>query len=185
VPLAAAELQRGRIVFALFPFSCNFPRTVEHGGERLEVATIEDYARLRRGRPTGVATEVRLRPVLLLHDGTRGDHGDIACLRVNTVKPSHRRSDATWRRIESHEHPLFFHLPKGRPYGLEAESVISLSSVGTVNKSAVLGPRHLGRLNAHEMQIVSERLAATLSLDLSPRVAERAREALRRAGAGE
>jgi len=63
-----------------------------------------------------------------------------------------------------------------RRYGLAEDSVIALSSVGTVHKSAILGPRHVGELTRHEMQVISERLARILSLDLSPAIAARARE---------
>lgn len=182
MPLDAGELRRGRIVYAIYPFACDFPREANHEGSWVTVNTIEQYAALRKGRPTELKTEVRLRPVLLLHDGTRGEHEDVVCLRVNTLKPSHMKG-TTWKRIAAHEHPLFFHLPAGQgPYNLPAESVIALASLGTVNKSAILGPRHIGELNTHEMQVVSERLRLVLSLDLAPQIAEKARELLRRAG---
>ncbi len=58
--------------------------------------------------------------------------------------------------------------------------MIAISSVGTIHKSAVL--RHVGELGRHEMQIVNERLARALSLDLSAHIAAQARELFRRAG---
>jgi len=173
VPLPVAELRRGRIALALFPFAAQFPLQFADGGG---IDTVEEYAALRRGRPTPVAVDARLRPVLLLHDRTRGEHGDIVCLRISSVKES-VRANAAFSRIERHEHPFFFHLPSMlRRYGLAEDSVIALSSVGTVHKSAILGPRHVGELTRHEMQVISERLARILSLDLSPAIAARARE---------
>jgi mRNA-degrading endonuclease toxin of MazEF toxin-antitoxin module len=74
---------------------------------------------------------------------------------------------------------LFFHLPAGR-YGLPEESIIALSSVSSVHKSAVW--RVVGSVTLHEMQIVNERLRTVLSLDLAPLIATRARELLKRAG---
>lgn len=182
MPLDAGELRRGRIVYAIYPFACDFPRGVRHEGSWVTVDTIEEYAALRRGRPTELKTEVRLRPILLLHDGTRGEHDDVVCLRVNTVKPGHMKDTATWRRIRAHEHPFFFHLPAGHGSRLPAESVIALASLGTVNKSAILGPRHIGELSVREMQVISERLRLMLSLDLAPQIARQALDLLRRAG---
>ena len=179
MPLPVAELRRGRICYAIYPFAAQFPLALADG-EVLHA--VEDYARRRHGSPTPLKTEVRLRPVLLLHDGTRGEQGDVACLRVNTIKDRHRESPS-WKRIERHEHPFFFHLSAGETrYGLRRESVVALPSVGTVHKSAILGPGHVGELNASEMQIVSQRLVRVLSLDLGHMIAERARELLRRAG---
>lgn len=179
MPLTAAELQRGRVCYAIYPFAAQFPLTQGDGGV---LQTIEDYARRQRGSATALETEVRLRPVLLLHDGTRGAHEDVACLRVNAVKPQHRQS-SSWARIERGEHPFFFHLPAGESrYGLPRESLVALTSVGTIHKSAILGPRHIGALDVHEMQIISQRLVRVLSLDLAPHIAEKARELLRRAG---
>jgi mRNA-degrading endonuclease toxin of MazEF toxin-antitoxin module len=177
VPLAVSELRRGRVVLALFPFAAQFPVRLARGGE---VRTIEEYAAEQRGRPTSVATDARLRPVLLLHDRTRGEHGDVVCLRISSVKDS-VRANTSFRRIERNEHPFFFHLPSAlRRYGLSDDSVIALSSIGTVHKSAILGPRHVGELTRGEMQVVSERLVRILSLDLGPLIAVQARELVRR-----
>lgn len=182
MPLDPAQLRRGRIVWAVYPFAAEFPAVVLHDEEEVPVETVDEYAKAHKGKPTRLLTEVRLRPVLLLHDGTRGDHDDVACLRINTVKPKHRAHKATWKRIAEHEHPFFFHMPKGGAHGLREESVISLTSVGTVHKSAIANLRPTGGLNEHEMQIISERLVRVLSLDLSHHIAERSRELLRRAG---
>jgi mRNA-degrading endonuclease toxin of MazEF toxin-antitoxin module len=183
VPAAPVELRRGRIFYGLFPFASRFPLTFGEGDAWVEAPDIETYARARRGEPTRIVAEARLRPILLLHDGTRGEHEDVVCLRINAVKRRHRRDRATWDRIERNEHLLFFHLP-ARPerYGLPAESIIALASIGTVHKSAILGPRHVGELTARELQVVSERLWRLLSLDLAPQIAASARELLRRAG---
>ena len=183
MPAAPAELRRGRIFYGLFPFASTFPVTFGEGDTWVEAPDIETFARAHRGEPTRIVTEARLRPILLLHDGMRGEHADVVCLRINTVKPRHRRDQATWERIERNEHLLFLHLP-ARPerYGLPSQSVIALASIGTVHKSAILGPRHVGELTAHELQIVSVRLWRLLSLDLAPQIAAKAKELLRRAG---
>jgi mRNA-degrading endonuclease toxin of MazEF toxin-antitoxin module len=179
MPTPIGELRRGRIVYALFPFATDFPVELADGRTH---RTVEQFAAAHRGRPVKLVVEARLGPVLLLHDGTRGEHGDVVCLRVNTVKPALKASAHTWQRIANHEHPFFFHLPEtiGR-YGLPSESVIAIGSIGTVSKSALLGPP-IGGLTQAEMQKVSERLARGLQLDLAPLISARARELLRRAG---
>lgn len=183
MPAVPADLRRGRIFYALFPFAAELPLTSEdEGGQKLVFPTIEAYARARKGLATRVLTDVRLRPVLLLHDGTRGEHEDVVCLRINTVKPRHRRSAAAWEQIEEQRHLFFYYLPAAqRRYGLPEDSLIALSSIGSVHKSAILG-LPVGELTHREMQIVSERLSRILSLDLASLIAEKASELLRRAG---
>jgi len=179
VPTPPGELRRGRIVYALFPFASDFPLELADGGTH---QTVEEFARAHRGSPAKLVVEARLRPVLLLHDGTRGEHGDVACLRVNSVKPSLKRSERMWERILDQRHPFFFHVPAGR-YGLSSESVIAIGAIGTVNKSALVG-RPVGALTQNEMQEVNERLARVLQLELAPLISARAVELLRRAGIG-
>jgi mRNA-degrading endonuclease toxin of MazEF toxin-antitoxin module len=179
MPANPDDLRRGRIVFGLFPFVARF-RAAIAGGEAFE--NVEALARANRGEPVQLVVEARLRPVLLVHDGTRGDHADVACLRINTVKERHRRDAATWQRIVAGEHPFFVHLPAAvERYGLRADSLIAVAAVGTVHKSALLGPP-VGGLSADEMRVVGERLARALQLDLAPLVARRAQELLRAAG---
>jgi mRNA-degrading endonuclease toxin of MazEF toxin-antitoxin module len=179
VPADPADLRRGRIAYAFFPFASRFPTKVAVGAP---VRDVEEFAAAHGGRPVEVVAEGRLRPVLLLHDGTRGEHHDVACLRINTVKHANRVDPAVWERIVSGEHPFFVHLPAEVPrYGLRAESLIAVAAIGTVHKSAILGPP-VGGLSAEEMRGVGERLARALQLDLAPLVARRAQELLRAAG---
>ena len=182
MPADPTELRRGTICLAVFPFSPAFPLTLA-GGQR--VASIEEWARAFKGRPAKLLSEARLRPVLLLHDRTRPEHGDVTCLRVNTVKPALRTDSRAWEKIERHEHPFFFHLPAAvERYRLREDSVIALGSLGSVHRTAILGPTG-GRLSNQEMQVVSERLARLIELDLAPRISAAARELLRRAGYAE
>lgn len=179
MPADPRELRRGRICLAVFPFAPSFPATLADGAI---VDSVDDWAGRFGGRTASVVAEARLRPVLLLHDRTRPEHGDVLCLRINTVKPSLRASADTWRRVEAQEHPFFFHLPASvARYRLRADSVIAIGSLGAVHRSAVLAPTG-GELDAAEMQAVSERLARVIELDLAPRIAALAHELLRRGG---
>jgi len=179
VPLRTEELRRGRIVLALFPFAASFPARLAGGRA---VSSIEEYVALRGGTATSLLAEARLRPVLLLHDQTRGPYDDVVCVRINSVKTAMRAS-GSWAQITQHEHPFFFHLPleHGR-YGLGEESVIALPAIGAIHRSAIAGRRAIGALSTHEMRVVSERLVRLLSLDIAPLIAARTRELIRRAG---
>ncbi|MCC6223253.1 MAG: hypothetical protein IT201_07135 [Thermoleophilia bacterium] len=179
MPVHPRQLRRGRICLAVFPFSPRFPVELAAGGR---VRTVEEWARAHRGRPARVVTEARLRPVLLLHDRTRPEHDDVICLRINTVKPALRRDEATWRSIAAGEHRSFVFLPAAvERYRLREDSLIAVSSIGSIGRSAILGPTG-GELDPEEMQGVSERLSLLIELDLAPRVATLARELLARAG---
>jgi hypothetical protein len=153
-------------------------RYLDETGVASTARNVDEYASARKGNTTVVQAQVKLRPLLLLHDGTRGDNDDVVGLRINSAKPKHRQSPS-WARIAAHEHPFFFHLPEGR-YGLPGESIMAINSVTSVHKTAIW--RVVGALNRHEMQIVNERLRTILSLDLSPLIAGKARELLERAG---
>jgi hypothetical protein len=179
VPADPRELRRGRICLAVFPFAPSFPLHLPDG---TTLAGVEDWAQRFRGRPAEVVAEARLRPVLVLHDRTRPEHGDVLCLRINSVKPELRSDTQAWLRIERGEHPFFVLLPKSVPrYRLVADSLIAVGSLGAVHRSAILAPTG-GELSPAEMQALSERLARLIELDLAPRIAALARELLRRGG---
>jgi hypothetical protein len=179
VPIDPRELRRGRICVAVFPFAPSFPLRLREG---TELTSVDEWATTLKGGSAELVTQARLRPILLLHDRTRAGHGDVVCLRINTVKPGLRRDGAAWTRIERNEHPFFFHLPQSvARYRLRADSVIALSSLGNVHRSAILNATG-GELTRREMQVVSERLARMIELDLTSRIATLAHELLRRGG---
>lgn len=181
MPADASRLRRGAIAWGVFPFAAQFPmRWLDDDGRPQTADSVEDYVAGRAGRATTVLSDVKLRPVLLLHDGTVERKEDVVVLRINSVRARHREP-ASWSRIEAQEHPLFFHLPKTiSRYRLPEESIISLTAISTVNKNALLNVR--GGLDGREMRKIDERLIRVLSLELAPYIADRARELLRRAG---
>ena len=180
MPADIGDLRRGAVAWGVFPFAAQFPMPcLDEDRNVTTAATIEDYVATRRGASTVVHAQVKLRPLLLLHDGTRGDNQDVVGLRINSVKAHHKNSPS-WPRIEAHEHPLFFHLPSDRGYGLPQESIIALNSVTSVHKSAIW--KVIGSVNSHEMQIINQRLVRVFGLDLAPMIAQKAHELLRRAG---
>jgi mRNA-degrading endonuclease toxin of MazEF toxin-antitoxin module len=180
LPADVGDLRRGAVAWGVFPFAAQFPmQHLDADRDVTTAATIEEYVAARRGAPTAVQSRVKLRPLLLLHDGTRGDNEDVVGLRINSVK-AHHKTSRSWARIEAHRHPLFFHLPSGRGYGLPQESIIALNSVTSVHKSAIW--KVIGSVNSHEMQIINQRLIRVFGLDLAPLIAQKAHELLRRAG---
>jgi hypothetical protein len=183
MPTPVAELRRGRIVWALFPFAPAFPLDVlpDEGHRTRRIDTVDAFARERRGQPARIVAQARLRPVLLLHDGTRGEHEDVVCLRVNSVRDRHRRLRETWPRIEDGTHPIFHLLRAGSgSHGLPVDALVALTSIGTVHKSAIVG-RPVGQLDASELRSLSERLVRALGLDLTGLIASRARELVAKA----
>jgi hypothetical protein len=179
MPVHPRDLRRGRICLAVFPFAPSFPLQLRDGST---VASVDDWARAFRGRPAKLVAEARLRPVLLLHDRTRPEHGDVLCLRIGSVKPRLKRDTQAWRRIELGAHPFFMLLPSSVPrYRLIEDSLIAVGSLGAVHRSAILAPTG-GELNPREMQSVAEKLARLIELDLAPRIAALAETLLRRGG---
>ena len=182
MPTPVAELRRGRVIWALFPFAPAFPveALVEDAPGTTRIDTVDAFARARRGQPTRVVSETRLRPVLLLHDGTRGEHEDVVCLRINSVRDRHRLLRDTWPRIEDGSHPIFHLLRAGEwRHGLPVDSLVALTSIGTVHKSALVG-QPVGELDATELRGLHERLVRALGLDITGLIAGRARELVAR-----
>ncbi len=175
-----SQLRRGAIAIGVFPFAAQFPMTYfDDGGVRRPARSVEEYVRARRGKATAVEVRVKLRPLLLLHDGTRGENDDVLGLRINSVKP-HHRTRSSWARIDTQEHPFFFHLAKSSSYGLPEESIISMTALTAAHKSAIYGVR--GALGNDDMQAINERLRRVLSIDLSRQIATASHDLLRRAG---
>ncbi len=166
MPADTSELRRGAIAWGVFPFAAQFPmRWLDDDGSPQTLETVDDYVARRRGRPTSVVSEVKIRPVLLLHDGATEQNEDIVVLRVNSVRQRHRES-ASWPRIEAHEHSFFLHLPKSiARYRLPEESIVSLTALSTVNKNALIKVR--GSLNREEMRKIDERLIRARSQSCS------------------
>jgi hypothetical protein len=180
LPADVSLLRRGAIAIGVFPFAAQFPMTyIDNVGAPRPARSVEEYVRARRGKATAVEVRVKLRPLLLLHDGTRGENDDVLGLRINSVK-AHHKTRSSWPRIDAQEHPFFFHLPKSSSYGLPEESIISMTALTAAHKSAIYGVR--GALGNEDMQAISERLQRVLSLDLSRQIAAASKDLLRRAG---
>ena len=178
---SAAELRRGAIAFGVFPFAAEFPMTcLGADGTQDQVVNADDFAAGRSpGGYSSVVAKVKLRPMLLLHDGIRGSRDDLLGVRIGSVRAATRKS-GSWARVESGDHPFLFRLPVAERYGLPVESLVDLTSVTAVNKCAVW--KIVGGLNSAEMRRISDCLARALSLDLGARVRADATELLRRSG---
>jgi hypothetical protein len=172
VSVLLAELQRGAICLALYPFTPAFPlevviRAAEESGDlgaRLErYDTIESLAQINRGE---VVVDVKLRPVLVLQSGASNRRDDIQVARINSITDSHRADRQNWvLKLENDIHPLMMMVGHAEEHGLRALSYVNLLSTQSISKQAIL--KRLGILNEAEMRGVSERLIRSLEIDVS------------------
>lgn len=83
-------LRRGAISIGVFPFAAQFPMTYIYDvGAPRPASSVDEYVRARRGKATAVEVRVKLRPLFLLHDGTRGVNDDVlglACPRSRSSR---------------------------------------------------------------------------------------------------
>ena len=171
-----ADLQRGAICVALYPFTPEIPldlvlREAEAGdGLNAKIEsydTIEAVARISRKE---LVVEFKMRPVLLLQEGTSEQRPDILAARINSITDEHRKKRENWvRKLENNIHPVMVRVGHEEHHGLKAESYVNLLSVQPINKSAILG--RLGALTEGEMVDISERLILSLEIDVSAYVA--------------
>ena len=168
-----ADLQRGAICLALYPFTPAVPLelVLREAGDltaRLEsYESIEAVARIKRRE---LVLEFKIRPVMLLQTGTSEQRPDVLVARINSITEQHRQQRRNWvLKLESGIHPLMLRVGHEEHHGLKAASYVNLLSVQPVNKAAIL--KRLGYLSDNEMVDVSERLIRALEIDVSAYVA--------------
>ena len=171
-----ADLQRGAICLALYPFTPGIPLDVvlrEADADGSLNAKIESYdsieavARIERRE---LAIEFKIRPVLILQTGTSEQRPDLLVARINSITDDHRAKRGNWvLKLENNIHPLMVHVGHESHHGLKIDSYVNLLSVQPVNKKAIL--RKVGQLSENEMANVSERLILSLEIDVSAYVA--------------
>lgn len=172
-----ADLRRGAICIALYPFTPEIPLDLvlrQAGSDGDLNAKIESYdsieaiARITRNE---LVVQFKLRPVLVLQSGTSDQLADVLVSRINSITEAHRQRRASWvAKLEHDIHPLMLRVGHEDHHGLNVESYINLSSVQPVNKTAIL--RRVGYLTEDEMVAVSERLIRSLEIDVSAYVAQ-------------
>ncbi len=177
---------RGAIVWAITSYIPEAPFRLWLGDETATgtIASAEVFG--QQVRKQGLDPEQvflvkgKLRPVLLLQDRPRRVLREIVALRMVRLE---KLSNTQRERIRRHEEPSLFHLPVApKKYGLTKEVAIDVNALVRVHASAIL-PKAVGRLDDIELQVIGQRLAEHLDIDLEPlvtRLVEERLEALTR-----
>ena len=144
MPAANAQLTRGAVCLALYPF-------------RPGVAV----------GPQPPHSEAKLRRVLLLQDGTSDARDDVMAARINSVdQDMPTKKPGVYRRLISGTHPTFYLIGAQDSHGTSGrEAYVNAMYVAPVAKKAIL--RRVGQLTPDEMRDVSERVVTSLELDIS------------------
>lgn len=174
--------RQGAIVWAvtLFENERPFVERDTRSGELREYHDAEALARAVRARQVrpefALVVGAKIRPVLLLQDRPLHRLPEYAALKLTRLAKLTPRDREI---IRNQEEPGFLHLPNPEQYGLREEFAIDLNALVRVHQTAIVG-RPLGRLDAAEFRIVSERLVHLLDLNLANLVVREAAAFLKR-----
>ncbi len=174
MPTASAQLTRGAVCLALYPFTPGFPVDALLPSAEAEFAklaqydSIEDFqADIAPGDVPRILVSVKLRRILLLQDGTSEARDDVMAARINSIdQDMPKRKPGVYRRLLSGTHPTFYLVGAQERHGTSAkEAYVNAMYVAPVAKKAIL--RRVGQLTTDEMRDVSERIVTSLELDIS------------------
>ena len=174
--LAFPEMERGAVCLALFPFTQGFPlEVVIKAVESDLLAQLDEHESvdaasqvIEPGDPRPeVVSQVKLRRVLLLQDGTDSRAEDIIVASIRSIDERRKAQRRQWyARLTAGQHPAQLLLGAERRHGTGGqEAFVNLLDLRPIRKAALL--RRTGRLNESEMRDVSERIVRTLELDIS------------------
>ena len=109
----------------------------------------------------------KLRPVLVLHDGTEPGIQDVAVAKIGSIKSDRPQSRAKWyARVSGGTHRTQFIIRRVDHSGLkENESYVDVASIAVVPKAVML--RRVDKLDEDEMFEVSTRLVTALEIGVS------------------
>jgi mRNA-degrading endonuclease toxin of MazEF toxin-antitoxin module len=172
--LAAAieDLERGSVCLALYPFALGFPlqQLIADSGDEL-LARVEAHPdidsiekTIEAGDVPRVATQIKLRRVLLLQNGANRSRQDIMVARISHVSPELRARQNWYARLRAGVHPTTMLLDQSR-HGVTREAYVNTMTIASIGKNAIL--RRVGALSEDEMRGVSGRLVTALELDIS------------------
>lgn len=174
MPVATAQLTRGAVCLALYPFTSGFPvdallPTAEAEFSKLaRYDSIEDFETdIAPGDVPRVLVSVKLRRILLLQDGTSESRDDVMAARINSIDQDlPKQKPGVYRRLVNGTHPAFYLVGASANHGTSGrEAYVNAMYVAPVAKKAIL--RRVGQLTPDEMRDVSERVVTALELDIS------------------
>lgn len=174
--LAFSEMERGAVCLALFPFTQGFPlEVVVKAAESNLLAQLDEHESIESvgqiigpgDPPLEVVSQLKLRRVLLLQDGTDSRAEDIIVASIRSIDEQRKAQRRRWyARLASGQHPVQMILGAERRHGTGGrEAFVNLLDIRPIRKAALL--RRTGRLNESEMRDVSERVVRALELDIS------------------
>jgi len=180
VPAPLEDLERGAVCLALYPFTFGFPlEKVSRDAEGALLAAAERHEDIDQIEETIVArdvpeviTKIKLRRVLLLQTGTHPGMHDVMVARITSMSDTMRSRQGFYGRLTAGRHPTALLLGRRTEHGTSGrEAYANLINVSPIAKNAIL--RRVGMLNEDEMRQVTDRLIASLELDISHRLRER------------
>lgn len=162
---------RGAVCLALYPFLLDFPLEAEINRADAAIEPLRTFAsidelerHLSPGDVPSARVSLKLRRVLLLQNAS-GGRSEVLVARIDSLKEKHRKS-TTYGRLEAGNHPALMLIGRSREHGTNGqEAVVNLLSVTPILRTTIL--RVTGHLTSDEMRKVSEKLVATLELDIS------------------
>lgn len=169
-----ADLTRGAVCLALYPYTSGFPleRLVRDAGDELKAQletanSIEDIqAAVKPGDAPEIVVTAKLRRVLLLQTGTSAARQDIAVARINSISDKKRAQTNWYLKLQNGIHVSNLLIGGEERHGTAGvEAYVDGLSISTIRKATIL--KRVGQLDDEEMRHVSERLIRTLELDLS------------------
>ena len=174
MPAAGAELTRGAVCLALYPFTPGFPVEALLPSAEIEFARLSRYdsieefqADIAPGEVPRIVVSVKLRRILLLQDATSGSRDDVMAARINSIdQDMPARKPGIYRRLVSGTHPTLYLLGTQERHGTSGKGAyVNTMHLAPVAKKAIL--RRTGQLSPDEMRDISERIVTSLELDIS------------------
>jgi hypothetical protein len=177
LPCNISDLSRGAVCLALYPFVLSFPveRVAREAEDRLlahlkRFDTIDDLQiEIPAGDPgQELVASFKLRPILVLHDGTDAGIPDVAVAKVTSIKADRVENHPKWyKRVQEGRHDTQYMLERGALTLADSDlgSYVDAKSVAVVRKTTIL--RRVGKLDRDQMVEVSNRLIKALEIDVS------------------
>jgi hypothetical protein len=177
LPCEPFDLTRGAVCLALYPFVLSFPveRLARQAEDQLRTRverfeTIDSLGVEIKAEDAGqeLVAQFKLRPVLVLQDGTDESIPDIAVAKITSVKEERASKHAKWyKRLQEGRHDTQYMLQPGSLTLADAEkgSYVDARSVAVIRKTTIL--RRVGNLDSEQMVEISGRLIKAWEIDVS------------------
>lgn len=167
----------GAVAWAVVPYSPQAPFRIYAGTDR-KPFTVDGPGKLiaaaRKGGDSDMTYLVtgKVRPILILSDAHSGDLGEYLGLRLSRFSKLTAQEAG---QVREQKHQTLFHLRPAKFPKLQDENAAMIAALVRVHRSAI-DTETLGRLDAHELAIVHQRLVRFHGFDLRMLIKERIEE---------